>query len=217
MAEERYRVHNARPMKVGPELLVFDIIEPCQELLQRGRLLFGSPDDDIFIASGRRHLRRVSPELGPRGRTAPQPPSPDSLARLRASVSLAILAQIDGPEAGEEGPGPRRVDRLTTGDSPGLGQSCGRAIPPRRREASTGVEGPLGESRGLSSEADAASGHDDPQTRTERTGPPPTRTPPEQARRAAPAGRLSRHGRASSGLLAHSAPLRAARPAEVSR
>jgi len=74
-------------------------------------------------------------------------------------MALAILAQIDGPKAGEEGPGPRRVDSLTTGDSPGLGESCGRAIPPRRWEASTDVQGPLGEPSGLSSEADAVSGH----------------------------------------------------------
>jgi len=74
-------------------------------------------------------------------------------------VALAIFAQIYGPESGEEGPGPRGVYRLTTSDSPGLGQSCERAIPPRRREASTGVEGPLGKSRCISSEADAVSGH----------------------------------------------------------
>ncbi len=48
-----------------------------------------------------------------------------------------------------------RLYRLATGDSPGLGQSGGRTIPTRRCEASPGVEGPLGESRGLSTEANA--------------------------------------------------------------
>ena len=83
--------------------------------------------EDLEAASIRAawHGRRVSPELGPCRRTAPQPPSPDGLRGLRASVALAILAQIDGPEAGEEGPGPRSVDSLTTGDSPAWASPAG--------------------------------------------------------------------------------------------
>ena len=212
------------------------------------------------------HPRRVSPELRPRGTSAPQPPRPDGLGRLGASMALAILAHVDRTEAGQEGPSPRRVYRLTTRDSPGLGESCGRAISPGWWEASTGVEGPLGESSGLSPEADAVSGHGDLRPRTARTGSPPMPTRPERAWRATQAGRSPRRGRESSGPppelpglspglsslppldasrlrvlgplapwellrdaedahgqaepsvpLAHSAPLRAARPAEVSR
>jgi hypothetical protein len=142
-------------------------------------------------------VRRVSPELCPCGTSAPKPPCSDGLARLRAPMSLAILTKVERPESCEKCPGPRRVYRLTPGDPAGLGQPCGRAIPPRRWECSTGVEGPLGESRGLSSEAHAVSGQGDPRSRTERTGSPAMPTRPERARRAAQEGIPSRRARAS--------------------